>query len=192
MSVGLRFASRGDAATLARLQADGWRDACRGLLTDAYLDRPELAPELMSVWTRILPTLSRPRPVIAVDAAGLPMGFCAGGPPRGEEPLPYDAEIYALYVAKAHWRRGVGAAMLGETAALLRKYGAQSLIIWALADNHPACAFYAGLGGTMIAREEHPIGGTILPEAAFLWRDLTALERLCFARAAKESCDVRA
>jgi hypothetical protein len=44
------------------------------------------------------------------------------------------------------------------------------VVVWALAENERACAFYASLGGRSIARVEERIGGTPLAKVAYLFR----------------------
>jgi hypothetical protein len=44
------------------------------------------------------------------------------------------------------------------------------IVVWALADNERACAFYENLGGRSIAKVEERIGGTRLGKVAYLFR----------------------
>jgi hypothetical protein len=44
------------------------------------------------------------------------------------------------------------------------------IVVWALADNERACAFYESMGGRTIARVEERIGGKPLAKIAYLFR----------------------
>ena len=46
----------------------------------------------------------------------------------------------------------------------------ERLIVWALADNERACAFYEGMGGRSIAQVKERIGGVSLSKLAYLFR----------------------
>ena len=51
----------------------------------------------------------------------------------------------------------------------LRDREMERVVVWALADNARACAFYQGLGGRSIARVDERIGGVPLAKVAFLF-----------------------
>ncbi len=52
--------------------------------------------------------------------------------------------------------------------------GFTSAAVWVL-ERNPACAFYARLGGELVARKEITIGGVDLIEVAYGWKDLRLL-----------------
>ena len=55
-------------------------------------------------------------------------------------------------------------------------YG-RAVLIWVLAANAPARAFYEALGGRYLREQQIEIGGVALPEVAYGWPDAAALAR---------------
>ena len=53
--------------------------------------------------------------------------------------------------------------------------GFGSMLVWVLADNHPACRFYESLGGERVGRKRISLGGANLTEVSYGWRDIANL-----------------
>jgi GNAT superfamily N-acetyltransferase len=70
-----------------------------------------------------------------------------------------------------HQGQGAGRALVRRVAEELREQGVQRLVVWALRDN-AACGFYERLGGVRVADKMIEIGGVLLPEVAFGWREI--------------------
>ena len=83
------------------------------------------------------------------------VGFVAAGPSR--DPFAGDAvgEIYALYVAPGHWRRGIGSELLERAATLLAERGLGECTLWVLEQNPAARAFYERAGWTTDGALKH-------------------------------------
>jgi GNAT superfamily N-acetyltransferase len=90
-------------------------------------------------------------------------------------PAQFTGELYALYLLKEYQGRGIGSALFRTVAAQLVTLGMESMIVWALETNEPACQFYRRLGGEPVARSSIDIGGQICPEIAFGWPHLRQL-----------------
>jgi ribosomal protein S18 acetylase RimI-like enzyme len=56
------------------------------------------------------------------------------------------AEVGALYVDPGHWRQGAGSALLTAALDELSEAGWRDVILWVLAENSAALAFYARFG----------------------------------------------
>jgi len=177
MSYRFRPATLDDVPTIAAIQTAGWRENFRGMIPDRMLDGP-LHHDHMALWRRVLPELIRPPALLAFDLHGEPAGFIAAGPPRGSD-LPYDGEIYAIYVVKAHQRCGLGLRMMLAMTDRLKQQHCRTMMLWTLEGNARARAFYESLGGRPVAREFHPFDTATLPEIAYGWHHISQLEQAC-------------
>lgn len=157
----MRFGARvEDAEGIARIHVASWRATYRGIVSDVTLDA--LSLDALSVeqrathWREGLRALAAdPSPrqaacYVAVDSNGDMLGFARGGRVRplasGVAPLPYDGELYAIYLAPGVQRRGIGSLLAHAVARHLAADGLRSLLVWALARN-PSRRFYEALGG---------------------------------------------
>src|SRR5207244_4489056 len=68
------------------------------------------------------------------EDAGLVVGYALGGPERSAD-TEYRGEVYAIYVLAAHQGRGLGRALIRESARELANAGITSLLIWVLREN---------------------------------------------------------
>jgi len=182
----IRPATPGDAAAIAALRAQSWQAAYTGIIP----------AEVLAVWTgeqmvaenadRI--AAERWRIMIVAAPAGQPagadgeiIGFAAAGPERAKNALPVPpgpeagqparTELYAIYVAPAHWSSGAGRALLAEELERARAAGSGWISLWVLEDNVRARRFYERsgfadtgerlvspeLGGVVQVRYERPV-----------------------------------
>jgi len=88
------------------------------------------------------------------------------GSPAESEDL--DGEIYTLYVLPDEQRRGYGAALFNAARDYLVGAGYRRLIVWTLAES-PFRAFYAKLGGEIVAEAEEDYAGEAKAIIAFAW-----------------------
>jgi ribosomal protein S18 acetylase RimI-like enzyme len=85
------------------------------------------------------------RTVAAVASVG------SGRPPGAFTPAGLageTGELYALYVAPAHWSTGAGRALTDAALDRLRAAGYRRVVLWTLTDNARARRFYAAAGFT--------------------------------------------
>ncbi len=143
MGVLLRRAVPGDELAVAELHVRSWQVAYRRLLPDEFLDalRPE---ERASRYTFAGDGPEQPVTTLALDptASEAVAGFVTFGPSRDAD-RPADAEIYALYVDPRRFGSGVGRALLIDARRRLVSDGYGSALLWVLAGNERAAAFYA-------------------------------------------------
>lgn len=165
----LRPAIPHDAADIAAVHVACWREAYPGLVPDAVLEA--LDPSRRTdMWRAAIP---RGRVFVATDGIEV-VGFVDSGPQR-HAGLPFDAEIYALYVLRRAQWRGLGRRLMKSAAIDLRRDGLASLSLWVLDGNAPARRFYEALGGRVRATraEQHP--AWTARETAYGWDDLAGL-----------------
>lgn len=171
----VRVATPDDADAIERVRTDTWRDAYRGLMPDALLDR------LGYDGSRRREMMRQQQPdrfVLVADHDGVVVGFANGGPSRSTE-LPYAGEIYAIYVLPEHQGHGHGASLMRAGARELVSRGMHTMVVWVLRENEPARTFYERMGGRHLAGrdEERAIDGVAITEAAYAWDQLSALAR---------------
>jgi ribosomal protein S18 acetylase RimI-like enzyme len=100
------------------------------------------------------------------------VGFIAFGPPRSEEDVALDAEIYAIHTDPGHRRQGVGRRLLASAFKAMAAVGQLSVRAWAPSDNEPAESFYLRFGAAPGQRVLAQIGEEEMPETAYDWIDV--------------------
>ena len=171
--VTIRRAAPDDAEAIARVRIAGWRVSYKGLVPQTYLDAMNV-PASLPLWQRVLEAPGDVASVYVAERAGEVVGFAAGN--RLEEPKhEYDAELTAIYLAQDVQRHGLGRRLVGTIAAERAAHGATGMIVWVLAGNKAARAFYEALGATLVVEQPFEWDGMPLVEAGYGWRDLGAL-----------------
>jgi len=148
MSVIIRNAVPADAEQITRAHVESWKTTYRGIFPDDWLDKsPEtIAKNIENRRVRIAqdPDLGWPEIVAEVD--GKIVGLASGGVNRNPD-FPYQADLCAIYLLKEYQNQGIGKLLVRSFAELVLKNRMQSMIIWALEENHKARRFYEKLGG---------------------------------------------
>ena len=173
--VTVREAVPADARAIARVHVDSWRTTYRGIVPDSVLSQLSYE-ERERMWQGILDAAEGQAFVyVAVDESGQIVGFASGGPERSGDP-DYKGELYAIYIADASHRKGVGRLLAQTVAERLARDGLHSMLVWVLADN-PARHFYEALGGQQARRQQITMGGVTLDEIGYGWTDTGILAR---------------
>ena len=166
----IRHAQIDDAPGIARVRAESWRAAYRGIVPDEYLDAIDV-----SDWSvrqrRAMENQPAELAAWVADADGLVVGWAVAGPNRVED-LPFAGELFALYLLPEYWRRGIGRLLMKAATQSLIAHGMHSMMLWVLAENWPARRFYEALGGQYVRETTISIGGAVLPEVSYGWDDL--------------------
>ena len=172
----LRLAQISDAPSLARIYIEAWRETYAGLLPDDLLVAMSRRRQEIS-WRRQIESARLVRApgvrqgvLIAELKAKGAVALSSLGRSR-DRALPFDGEIYALYVDPNYTGRGIGRRLLSESFRRLAEWGAKSCVIWAL-DGGPSRFFYQAMGGRIVARREGKLGGMDIAELGFGWPEL--------------------
>lgn len=163
----IRSAVASDAPAIARVHVRAWRESYRGLVPDATLDALDEA-ERRARWEDLF---SRGTMTFVAEAGDDVVGFASVGAAR-EWAGPESGELYALYVLERAKRRGVGSALLAAGARRLLAEGHASMMLWVLARNASARAFYEASGGRVAGARVDDDG---LDKVAYAWPDLRPL-----------------
>lgn len=170
----IRLARPEDAPAIAHIHVASWRSTYTGIVNAETLANLSVESRLAQ-WQRALalPPSARQCLFLGETASGEPAGFVSGGPQR-EASLPYDGELYAIYLLEKAQGQGMGRALLLAVAGFLQQNGFQGMLVWVLKDN-PARNFYRAMGGQFVMEKPIEIGGQTLIEEAYGWPGLADL-----------------
>ncbi|HEX2138001.1 MAG TPA: GNAT family N-acetyltransferase [Microvirga sp.] len=163
--VSIRHAKPDDAEGLSRVFEQAWREAYQGIIPGVALERM-LARRGPRWWHS---TVSRGRPLAVLDIGQGIAGYVSYGRCR-DRSLPAKGEIDELYLAPEYQGIGLGRRLFKAVRNDLADRDLERIVVWALADNERACAFYERMGGRSIAQVKERIGGVSLSKIAFLFR----------------------
>jgi ribosomal protein S18 acetylase RimI-like enzyme len=169
----IRSARADDAEAIARVRVDSWRETYRGMIPQAYLDAMKLE-ESRALWEKVLTAGSKTVSVFVAEHGTEIVGFGSGNM-LAELRHGFDAELSAVYVRREFQRAGIGRRLVVETALSQRARGASGLIVWVIAGNKGARAFYERLGAELVVEQAFQWDGMDLVEAGYGWRTLEAL-----------------
>jgi GNAT superfamily N-acetyltransferase len=141
----VRPANVDDAPALGRIRVDAWRLAYPSVVAREVLEGLDAEAETTRFAAR-LQTDPGVRTSVAVGADGV-AAYCIYGADR-DEPEPWRAEVYAIYVDPGRWRTGAGGLLLAACVAELVAVGRREVRLWTLTGNHEARAFYERQGWT--------------------------------------------
>lgn len=163
--VQIRPGTRVDAPEVARVHEEAWRSTYQGIIPHLHLERI-IAHRGPGWWER---TLKRPGSgMLLLTFNDTVQGYVSFGAARIATSAK-TGEIFELYLAPVFQGMGFGKKLFFAARGILQKQGRRRLVVWALAENEPACAFYGRLGGKPgITAPEH-YGDVTLNRVAFLW-----------------------
>lgn len=169
--VTLREARPEDAAGIACVHVETWRNAYAGVVPNDYLVGMTEARQAVQ-WDTLVRRPSRAESVLVAEVVG-PLGlqivgFGSCGRSRGSLCA---GEVYTLYVGNDWQGQGIGGRLLGGLFERLAAHGLNDALIWVLSAN-PARYFYESMGGVRVAERQERFAGTLLDETAYAWRDL--------------------
>mgnify|MGYP000234551644 CR=1 FL=1 len=161
----IRRAVPADAATIARVHVQSWREAYRGIIPEPYLDRLSLRAHEQQ-WQR---SFADGGWAFVAEWEQRMVGFAGAGLSRSRHDI--SGELFVLYVLRVCHGRGIGRALFDACHYELARCGHRGLLVWVLKDNQPARAFYERLGGELAGESQVTIAGKQLPEVAYVWQD---------------------
>ena len=153
--IALRCATPDDAARMAAVHIDAWRSAYRGLVPDSFLAAldHERRP---ARFREFLETGAGGTYIIEHD--GEAVGHLTIGPCRDDDLDERTiGEIWGIYLAPSHWRRGIGSEVCRQAERMLQTRGFEPIVLWVFEGNVSARRFYETLG-------YQPDGGTKIIE----------------------------
>lgn len=160
--ISIRNARESDAAGIAEVHDAAWRDAYRGVIPGRELERL-IARRGPRWWHSAITRGSR---LLVLDFDEVIGGYVSYG--RNRVPsLRYGGEVFELYVAPEFQGLGFGRKLFEAARKDLALHGYPSFLVWALADNERAIAFYTHLGGRNVRQASERFGAETRARHAF-------------------------
>jgi GNAT superfamily N-acetyltransferase len=167
----IRKATSGDAAGIATVHVASWKETYRGMVPNEFLNNLSIQRRTAQ-WENSLsdPAHTYHRTFVAV-MDGQIVGFANYG--YGiETASDFRGELFALYLLKSAQGRGIGGGLIRAAVDALREMGVESMLVWVLKDN-PTRKFYEHFGGDYLREKPIEIGGVLVMEVSYGWRDLS-------------------
>lgn len=174
----IRKATYADAAELANVHTNSWREAYKDLLPSELLDdRPLQFKNRYQLWQRVTQESSALTFVAdSGDTHGV-VGFIHGAGARDEAYKDY-AEVWSFYLLEKYHRQGVGFRLLQALFQQFLEEGFEKAYLWVL-DENPTIRFYERTGGHRSADAKTEfIGGKEVVEVRYVWDRINAILRI--------------
>ena len=141
----VRDAELNDAGAIASCHIRSWQVGYKGVVSSRFLRRLNLdLPQRTTRWqTLILGAKPEGRFILVGEHEGEVAGWLSGGAYR--DAVASDSalgEVYGCYVDPAHWREGVGSALMVDALDRIHHAGYHEAALWVLEENPRARAFY--------------------------------------------------
>ncbi|XBH20512.1 GNAT family N-acetyltransferase [Jonesiaceae bacterium BS-20] len=133
----IRPATPADAATIAQIHVDSWRQAYARYVPQTYLDSIEVS-ERQKMWSDVLAQPSTK--VFMAETAGRALGFASVGPAKDEDAEPGDLTLYTMYLNQESWGLGVARRLMKHVDNLITED--VEMTLWVFAENTRARKFY--------------------------------------------------
>lgn len=170
----IRKAVAEDSADIARVHVESWRTTYQGIVPNLFLDSLDIKVR-EARWKKELDAGNSI--FVAINEKNEIIGFANGGKNRSDD-LPYDGELYAIYLLESAHRKGAGKKLICSVAKELKREGYHSMLVWVLNGN-PADQFYLHFEPSYVTEQDITIGGDSLLETAYGWKDINSLINLC-------------
>jgi ribosomal protein S18 acetylase RimI-like enzyme len=162
--VSIRPVTPADYEAVADVHVRTWRAGYSGIIPQDYLASLDPAAFAERYRTRERPAGAQ---TLIAEEDGRAVGFVSFGPGRED---PRTGQVYAIYVAPEHWRRGTGRELFTAARTALAGDGYTAVRLWVLEENDRARRFYERMGlAPDGARDTYTPDGTAveLPEVRY-------------------------
>lgn len=162
--IGVRRAEVRDAEAITAVHDTAWRFAYDGMIPAKELARI-VARRGPRWWDR---AIRRGTAILVLEVGGAICGYATVGPNRARN-LPQKGEVYEIYMKPEYQGVGLGTRLFLAARRELARFGFDTTVVWALADNENACRFYRNAGGRKVARANERFGDVALTKIAYAW-----------------------
>jgi ribosomal protein S18 acetylase RimI-like enzyme len=163
-----------DEPAIARLHADSWRAAYRGILGDDFLDDTVVANRRELWRTRFSEIHRKDQLILVGEEHGEIQAFACAFLDADPE---WGTLLDNLHVLPGLKRRGLGRQLISAVAENIRRHGLRSMLhLWVYEQNVQARGFYERLGGVVsdCVGEAAPDGSHV-NVLRYGWRELSLL-----------------
>lgn len=164
LSIDVRPAEPQDARAISEVHRLSWTQAYAGLIPHKPLT--QMIERRKENWWR--KATRGPATLLVLDVAGSIAGYSTIGLNRAKA-LPYDGEVYEIYLRPEFQGIGLGRRLFGESRRLLKSLGCDGLVVWCLEDSENASRFFRRHGGLDMVEGMEDFGGTDLRKIGFVW-----------------------
>lgn len=164
-------ATAADIDAIATIHVAGWRDNYRGMMPDEAIDLRTFDVR-RAMWSALIGARGRIT-LIARDRSGTICGFTSSllfDEPSGG----FVSFLQMIFIETAMKGRGLGRALLRETALELRDAGRGSMALRTLRLN-PARGFYEHLGGRLVPNADFTYDAGEFDDVVYGFDDLSLL-----------------
>ena len=168
---GIRPALLADAAAIAQVHVQAWRETYRGLVPDAVLAGLSV-DRRVHAWSEMLAAGPCAPIILVVEDAGRIVGFGSAGSSR-DALLQCDGQVTSIYLLDGYKRRGIGRALFLGLLTSLSQRACRSAGLWVLDTNAAARRFYEAMGGRTGPTQVDARPDATLHEIAYIWDDIT-------------------
>ena len=141
----IRNATVNDAGTIAGIQVDAWRTAYAAIIPQRHFDGFTVEKRSV-VWRELITAKCGSEQIIIGEEDAQICAYAHFGRSRDPSAGQTTGELYSLYVAPDHWRRGFGRQLLAASIRGLAGAGFDMATLWVLKGNKPARQFYEQFG----------------------------------------------
>lgn len=164
LSIDVRRAEPEDVSSISDVHRQAWVQAYAGLIPHKPLTQM-LERRGASWWCK---AVRGPATLLVLDVGGHIAGYATLGLNRARA-LPYDGEIYELYLRPEYQGVGLGRRLFGEGRRLLKSLGCEGMVVWCLEDNDHGVRFFRRHGGDDMAEGMEDFDGRQLKKIGFVW-----------------------
>lgn len=162
-SYSVRPATQRDVRAVAEIHVNAWQAAYQDLMPAEHLASLSV-DKRMALW-RDAVEYGEPQLYVVADGEQI-AGFVGFDRSRDPKSKPTTGEVWAMYVAPAHWGQGAGLALWDAAREGLIEEGCTEVTLWVLLRNERALRFYelAGFKREMNTARTTTVGGAKLEE----------------------------
>ncbi|MBB4954858.1 GNAT superfamily N-acetyltransferase [Agrobacterium vitis] len=165
LSIDVRPAAPDDAAALSDAHRQAWQYCYSGLIPHKPLSR--MLERRDTAWWR--KATHGGAIVLVVDIGDTIAGYATLGLNRART-LPYDGEIYEIYMRPEYQGVGLGHVLFNECRRSLKSLGYRGMVAWCLEDCGSAVNFFSSNGGVDLVEGVEDFDGVGLKKLGFIWR----------------------
>ena len=166
----VRPAVLADAAQIAQVHVDSWHTTYPGIFPSTAIAGHTLERRL-ALWTRHLTEASERHALFVAVRAGAVVGFASLGAFRVQgPPIDGEGELNAVYLLQRVQRQGIGRQLVSAGSDWLHRSGFAAMRCWVVRGNQSAEAFYARLGGAVVATTTFEVEGSLMTEDCFRYK----------------------
>jgi GNAT superfamily N-acetyltransferase len=165
LSIDVRPAAPGDAVALSDVHRQAWQYCYSGVIPHKPLSK--MMERRDAKWWR--KATNGPATVLVVDIGDTIAGYATLGLNRARG-LPYDGEIYEIYLRPEYQGVGLGHVLFNESRRALKSFGYQGLVAWCLEDCDSAVSFFRSNGGVDLVEGTEDFDHVSLKKLGFIWQ----------------------